>query len=274
MEIKLSQSSLPLPFKASSFRANSIYKHFIILPKRCKYQIQEFFSNDQHLNNSRQFLVHVVKEDETLTSISKLYGVPIYEIAAANKQIIDVDLVFEGQLLNVPSYITTCSQTCQRKMIRLPKIDVSETNRRLKLCGKDFNQKILSVLSCRHLPYTCQCYYQAKTTGYFLVLVSLIAFGIRCIMNAFHRRVGRNKLQDVRQASGSMRWKLALRDLSDPDASYTDSRTEIDNVTDDQDNFHSEDLSRAYAKVDHDYQKFLAECGMSKWGYWRGGSSK
>nr|XP_016475892.1 PREDICTED: uncharacterized protein LOC107797507 [Nicotiana tabacum] len=267
MEIKLSQSSLPLPFKASSFRANSIYKHFIILPKRCKYQIQEFFSNGQHLNNSKQFLVHVVKEDETLTSISKLYGVPIYEIAAANKQIIDVDLVFEGQLLNVPSYITTCSLTCQRKMIRLPKIDVSETNRPLKLCGKDFNQKILSVLSCRHLPY-------AKTTGYFLVLVPLIAFGIRCIMNAFHRRVGRNKLQDVRQASGSMRWKLALRDLSDPDASYTDSRTEIDNVTDDQDNFHSEDLSRAYAKVDHDYQKFLAECGMSKWGYWRGGSSK
>nr|XP_009794079.1 PREDICTED: uncharacterized protein LOC104240878 isoform X3 [Nicotiana sylvestris] len=228
MEIKLSQSSLPLPFKASSSKANSIYKHFSILPKRCKYQIQEFFSNGQHLNNSKQFLVHVVKEDETLTSISKLYRVPIYEIAAANKEIIDVDLVFEGQLLNIPSYITACSQTCQRKMIRLPKIHVSETNRRLKLCGKDFNQKILSVLSCRHLPY----------------------------------------------ASGSMRWKLALRDLSDPDASYTDSRPEIENVTDDQDNFHSEDHSRAYAKLDHDYQKFLAECGMSKWGYWRGGSSK
>lgn len=48
------------------------------------------------------------------------------------------------------------------------------------------------------------------------------------MMNAFHHRVARNKLQDVRQASGSMRWKLALRDLSDPDASYTDSRTEID----------------------------------------------
>lgn len=88
---------------------------------------------------------------------------------------------------------------------------------------------VQTLLECWLIPQqTCQCYYQAKTTGYFLVLVPLIAFGIRCIMNAFHRRVGRNKLQDVRQASGSMRWKLALRDLSDPDASYTDSRPEIE----------------------------------------------
>ncbi|KAK4352820.1 hypothetical protein RND71_028338 [Anisodus tanguticus] len=44
-------------------------------------------------------------------------------------------------------------------------------------------------------------------------------------------RVARNKLQNVRQASGSMRWKSALRDLSDPDASYSDSRPEIDAST-------------------------------------------
>ena len=37
-----------------------------------------------------------------MTSISKLYGVAIYEIAAANKDIVDVDLVFEGQHLNIP----------------------------------------------------------------------------------------------------------------------------------------------------------------------------
>lgn len=49
--------------------------------------------------------------DDTLTSLSKLYGVPIFEIAAANKEIIDVDLVFEGQHLNIPSYVTSYSQT-------------------------------------------------------------------------------------------------------------------------------------------------------------------
>ncbi|KAH0746053.1 uncharacterized protein [Solanum tuberosum] len=267
MELKLCQSSHPLPCKSSSFRANSTYKHFSLLPKRCKYHIQELFSNGQQWSSSIQFLVHVVKEDETLTSLSKLYGVPIYEIAAANKEIIDVNLVFEGQHLNIPSYVTPYSQTNQREKIRLPKIDVSETSQRFKLCGNDINQKMLYVLSCRHLPY-------AKTSGYFLVLVPLIGFCIRCIMNAFHHRVARNKLQDVRQASGSMRWKLALRDLSDPDALYSDSRPEIENVTDDREHLQSEELSRAYAKLDGDYQKFLSECGMSKWGYWRGGTDE
>ena len=40
---------------------------------------------------------------ETLTSISKQYGVPMYEIAEANKNLVDVDFVFEGQQLNIPS---------------------------------------------------------------------------------------------------------------------------------------------------------------------------
>ncbi|XP_004250651.1 uncharacterized protein [Solanum lycopersicum] len=267
MELKLFQSSLPLPCKSSSFGVNSIYKHFTLLPKRCKNHIQELFSNGLQWNSSKQFLVHVVKEDDTLTSLSKLYGVPIFEIAAANKEIIDVDLVFEGQHLNIPSYVTSYSQTNQREKINLPKIEVSETSRHFKLCGSDINQKMLYVLSCRHLPY-------AKTSGHFLVLVPLIGFCIRCIMNAFHHRVARNKLQDAHQTSGSMRWKSALRDLTDPDALYSDSRPETDNVTDDREHLQSEELSHAYAKLDGDYQKFLSECGMSKWGYWRGGTDE
>lgn len=95
-----------------------------------------------------------------------------------------------------------------------------------------------------------------------------------CFRAFIYHIVAGNKLQDVRQASGSMRWKLALRDLSDPDASYSDSRPEINTVTDDREYLQSEELLRAYAKLDHDYQKFLSECGMSKWGYWRGGSSE
>lgn len=40
---------------------------------------------------------------ETLSSISKLYGVPILEIAASNEELADVNLVFEGQSLKIPS---------------------------------------------------------------------------------------------------------------------------------------------------------------------------
>ena len=32
-----------------------------------------------------------------------MYGVSVYSIAAANKDIVDIDLVFKGQLLNIPA---------------------------------------------------------------------------------------------------------------------------------------------------------------------------
>lgn len=40
---------------------------------------------------------------ETLCSISKQHGVSIAAIASINKDIIDLDLVYEGQLIKVPS---------------------------------------------------------------------------------------------------------------------------------------------------------------------------
>ena len=45
----------------------------------------------------------MIGRGETLTSISKLYRVSIYAIAAANKSMADIDLVFKGQHLNIPS---------------------------------------------------------------------------------------------------------------------------------------------------------------------------
>lgn len=45
----------------------------------------------------------MIGRGETLSSISKQYGISIYAIAAANKTILDIDLVFEGQHINIPS---------------------------------------------------------------------------------------------------------------------------------------------------------------------------
>jgi LysM repeat protein len=45
----------------------------------------------------------VIGRGETLSSISKQYGISIYAIAAANKHILDIDLVFKGQSINIPS---------------------------------------------------------------------------------------------------------------------------------------------------------------------------
>lgn len=50
--------------------------------------------------------------------------------------------------------------------------------------------------------------------------------------------------------------------------------TVLQNQTEDQDETSlQEDSSHAYTKLEHEYQKFLSECGMSEWGHWRGGSS-
>lgn len=45
----------------------------------------------------------MIGRGETLSSISKQYGISIYAIAVANKNILDIDLVFEGQRINIPS---------------------------------------------------------------------------------------------------------------------------------------------------------------------------
>ena len=48
----------------------------------------------------------------------------------------------------------------------------------------------------------------------------------------------------------------------------------MQNHSEDQDQISYEDESHAYRKLEHDYQEFLAQCGMSKFGYWRGGSPR
>ena len=45
----------------------------------------------------------MIGRGETLTSISMQYSVSISAIAAANRSTVDIDLVFKGQHLNIPS---------------------------------------------------------------------------------------------------------------------------------------------------------------------------
>ncbi|XP_022719822.1 uncharacterized protein LOC111277684 [Durio zibethinus] len=52
---------------------------------------------------------------ETLSSISKMYGVSVYSIAAANEDIADIDLVFKGQLLKIPAPSLLDTQLDQAK---------------------------------------------------------------------------------------------------------------------------------------------------------------
>ncbi|KAK6944559.1 hypothetical protein RJ641_025661 [Dillenia turbinata] len=116
----------------------------------------------------------------------------------------------------------------------------------------------------------------AKATGYFLLLVPLIAFCIRCIIGAFQIRVaGGSKhktLTDVHLPEvTSSRWKSALIDIREPEKAHP--RPDLSNFREDQAQIHYEEMAHAYSKLEQDYKKFLSECGMSKSGYWRGGVS-
>ncbi|KAK4567639.1 hypothetical protein RGQ29_003409 [Quercus rubra] len=246
MEVKLSQRRdlllpklLPNPnFPSHTHRVLSFYlnswanskssfhKHFRYIAQKWRLRIQEM-SKVQH--PTKHYLVHVVKEGETLTSISKQYSVSISAIAAANRSIVDIDLVFKGQHLNIPS----ASGDTQ----------------------------------------------MAKTTGYFLVLVPLIAFCVRCIISALHTRVaGKFRHQVVNESEGrrhgcrSMRWKSALSEILEPDTLDAVSSSHSNSLSEDQSQVSFEEEPRAYDKLEQDYQKFLSECGMSEWGHWRGGS--
>lgn len=265
MELKLSQSSLPTAiFNQSSF----LPKHFALLAKRWKLDIQRITWKGQGM--SKKILVHVVKEGETLTSISKLYGVPVLEIASSNEEIADVDLVFEGQQLKIPS-VADCAQVCHFEGYRLHEHQSPNRSPRLGFHIRQWNQ-IFTMPSFYQFP-------DAKTAGSFYVLVPLVAFCIGCIMGAFQIILAKNsrhraakKLGVHHHTSNSARWKTALSDLRDPDSLDAESAPDSDPSSDEKEQLHFEDVSRAYTKLEGDYKKFLSQCGMSNYGYWRGGS--
>ncbi|KAK9162039.1 hypothetical protein Syun_002941 [Stephania yunnanensis] len=146
-------------------------------------------------------------------------------------------------------------------------------------------RKITALTTSHHSLITCcPSYYQAKTTGYFLVLVPLIAFCIRCIIVAIQhrtegdskRRRGLNKSKSHHYESRNMRWKSALSDIREPElvnaASKHDSNENVIGEEEPSEPF--EEISDSFTKLEPEYQKFLAECGMSSRGYWRGGGSE
>ncbi|XP_073280954.1 uncharacterized protein [Primulina huaijiensis] len=265
MELNLLTQSCPPPkiFKFSAlFAKNS--------SQRCKLHLQRISLKSP----DKKSLVHVfVKQDETLSSISKLYGVPILEIATSGKDIEDSDLIFEGKHLDAPSPIIAYAQVRHFGGGEWLKNKLSKTSRDLGFRGREWNQIIMKP---SHHPLI-----SAKTTSSFLVLVPLVAFCIGCIMVAIRIRNAKDLRNQEPQMSGvhqrmskSTRWRTALSDLTNPDGMDTECEPDSAHVSEDEDQPHIYEHSGDCAKVEDDYQKFLSECGMSEWGYWRGGSPK
>ncbi|KAB5529872.1 hypothetical protein DKX38_019953 [Salix brachista] len=245
MEVKLSHRrhlsdlSLPrfhFPNPKTTFPSPSLKwwvnskKHFTVLAERWRFHIQDIAKGQSSPN---PYSLHVVKEGETLTSISKQYGVSRYSVSAANKNILDVDLVFEGQFLNIPASAPADTQVVSRlhctwclclnqyqvKKCESPSFDqLKRLQNSMKIMDGALNQKPFIMVTTHHLPHA------KAATGYFLVLVPAFAFCIRCVIGAFQTRACRNlgcqapnesrRHHDVHE---SKRWKHALSDIREPD---------------------------------------------------------
>ncbi|XVF63371.1 hypothetical protein PTKIN_Ptkin09bG0082400 [Pterospermum kingtungense] len=188
-----------------------------------------------------------------------MYGVSVYSIAAANKDVVDIDIVFKGQLLNIPA-----SNLLQTQLDRAK----SKLWHSIRVLRTPSGQKFFSMLTSHGSSH------QAKATGYCLVMVPLIVFCIGCIISTLRIRV-RHQTVDKSHHSGAknMRWKSALSDTVEGDVFDSDSGLGSNSPSEDEAYISNEEASQAYGRLQHDYQKFLSECGISKCGYWRGGSS-
>ncbi|KAJ6757838.1 hypothetical protein OIU74_027004 [Salix koriyanagi] len=207
MEVKLSHRrhlsdlSLPrfhFPYPKTTFPSPSLKwwvnskKHFTVLAERWRFHIQDIAKSQSSPN---PYLLHMVKEGETLTSISKQYGV----VSAANKNILDADLVSEGQFLNIPASAPAGTQVYQVKKCESPSFDhLKRLQNSMKIMDGVLNRKPFIMVTTHHLPH-------AKATGYFLVLVPALAFCIRCVIGG------------IMMCPESKRWKHALNDIREPD---------------------------------------------------------
>lgn len=206
---------------------------------------------------------------EKLISTSKHYGVMVYAIADTNTNIKDVNLVHDPHKLKIPSTAAKVTQQCISEKRMLSTFDSPEGHQSSSdLTGGRFINMISTARSSRLLQH-------ATATGFFLllVLVPLIAFSIRCLIGAFNNKVGVNESKKHHLGPKSKRWRSALSDLREPDIFVGDSKSSYSNASEDGGEIPPEEVSHAsYTEVERDYQKFLSDCGMSKWGYWRGGS--
>ncbi|KAA3487028.1 DNA-directed RNA polymerase subunit beta [Gossypium australe] len=235
MEVKLTHKKHISPSKSllSNLTKTTFPPHTLRLKPWAAAEIQHFqglVKKWRLQNKTKDYsCAHVVKEGETLSSISKMYGVSVHSIAAANKNIVNINLVFQGQLLNIPS-----SSLLDTQLDRAKKSRLWQSIRALK-----------------------------APSG----------------QNTLHTRVSRSikhqaadKSQAHHPGAKGRRWKSALSDSVEGDVFDSELGLDSNSTSEDEANIQNEEAYEDYGRLEHDYQKFLSECGISKWGYWRGGS--
>lgn len=121
---------------------------------------------------------YCIGRGETLSSISKKYGVPINSIVTLNRDVVDVDLVYEGQHLGIPALYGCSQRVCTHHdavsycfPLPLSSIIFNMTSFSLHLYLVNLPSAPCYVIICRHILFELQ----------FPVLVSLFIIPVSSV---------------------------------------------------------------------------------------------
>lgn len=213
---------------------------------------------------------YTVKEGDTLTSIANKFKTTVQSIAFSNK-IVDLDYVPAGKLLLIPLQSTNSDEVNTKADLPsslMESLQRAELNNVVMQTGS--SPSTLPMLAC---PFSTQTYH-VKLASSLLVLFAIFSFVKKYISDletTRHQEVLRQQeekeVHDAYHWPKLRRWQGILdedRKVDEVDgALLSDGQTILD--------LEDEKLRESYAQLESVYVKFLADSGLSKSGYWRGG---
>lgn len=207
---------------------------------------------------------HKVREGDTLTSIANKYKVTVQSIALPN-EIADVDYIPAGKSLLIPIEKFKSGEV---------HANADGTSSLKEFQGPEFQTVVVHTeSSLSRLPFSFQTWH-VRLALFLVLLFALSTFLKRCISDL--RTTRREKIlryqvekevQDAHHRPKLKRWQGILDDdrrIDEVDGDLlADGQTVLDAEED--------KLRQSYAQLESVYVQFLADSGLSKSGYWRGG---
>ncbi|EFJ16844.1 hypothetical protein SELMODRAFT_421511 [Selaginella moellendorffii] len=215
-------------------------------------------------------ICHNVQEGETLTSIARQYSTSVQTIALANK-IDDIDLLQTGRVLLVP-----VQPRVFQKVAALVIQDTPSTS-----------EEIISTVAQPRSPVPPWMVSGfpnfVSFTAPLLLLVPVVLLGFRKLLQEAQNRIkvevsrtqAEKELWDVQRRPRLHRWQRILDGDRESEVAVPGDGQRLEGAeseTEEQRKAREEEeLRKSYAELEATYMQFLADSGLSRSGYWRGG---
>ncbi|KAJ7519610.1 hypothetical protein O6H91_20G046000 [Diphasiastrum complanatum] len=228
-------------------------------------------------------IYHNVQEGETLTSIARRYRTAVHSIAEAN-DIADIHILQAGQVLLIPLH-----RRVLQKMTSI--IGAFEESSTSKLTSRRVPSNTLGLrsqtadrstaLSVTEVPPITALSFVKAVAPVFL-LAPVFGFCARFMFDGFYSKLrldvskqqAEKKVWDIQHRPKLKRWQTILdEDREIEEFSFLHASQELtENETEEQRKKREfDEIRNQYSSLETTYMKFLADSGLSRSGYWRGG---